>query len=747
MARSIESIFSSIGAGKQYNQYIKHCADNNVSKKQADSTLSKAWDEHCEERYREGSMGKDLLSYFAIGFAFGLLQLPTAGLAISMSKGFMDGLANAHNIEKHGKPFREDVNMGTGIYTTHLYDNINQAINEALDEDSFFGRIGKSMPIDECDQAKVEKVKKTRAAGKLKQELAESGKFETKEELEEAFNMMLIEEAKKAKKKSKKKAKSKDKDSDDDKDDDKKKSKKKDKDNDSSSDTSDDDLDIGDDDSDDKGDKGSSDSDDKKSDKKDSDGKDKDKDKDLDLGEDSIEDKAGKKSSKKKKDKDDDDKDNSDDSDDDKDSKKKAKGKKDKDDDSDSSDSGKDDDLKLEHWGFYSSNYNKRKTNRELVAEEFEILYDKEYEPKMSIPKKKGYLEAAKLRLKPGFEYPAKLPYFERAVNEYFDMTDHNTRKIMVSVDEEDQNVILHTLTDKLYDIIVDKSHTIDYGPIPDTKGDFEALPTYDKLVEAVGIVKGIAEQYRQDLTPFETIDEGINNLVTRKDMFKKCYMSNVQFGIITYQTIAMACVASTSLMIAGAIDFIKNPESGSFQASIDRVGYNKAKNSILFDNLRRFNLICKDKSFDRSLEHVIREQGHNFLGSAVAMSTMGKFAVGALVAVILFNILPILRECTYFFYYTRTRISDWFNLQADLLEISANNIRNGNVETQGDRKSVIKKQEAIRDRFRQIADIFMVESKKAEAETSSAIRDEERKMKADEVLDDVPDSTKSALF
>ena len=345
--------------------------------------------------------------------------------------------------------------------------------------------------------------------GKLKQELAESGKFETKEELEEAFNMMLIEEAKKAKKKSKKKAKSKDKDSDDDKDD-KKKSKKKDKD--ISADTSDDDLDIEDDDSDDKGDKGSSDKDDSKSDKKDSDGKDKDKDKDLDLGEDSIEDKAGKKSSKKK-DKDDDD--DSDDEDDDsksdkKDSKKKAKGKKDKDDDDDSSDIGssKDDDLKLEHWGFYSSNYDRRKTNRELVAEEFEILYDKEYEPKMSIPKKKGYLEAAKLRLKPGFEYPAKLPYFERAVNEYFDMTDHNTRKIMVSVDEEDQNVILHTLTDKLYDIIVDKSHTIDYGPIPDTKGDFEALPTYDKLVEAVGVTKGIAEQYKQDLTPFESIDE-----------------------------------------------------------------------------------------------------------------------------------------------------------------------------------------------------------------------------------------------
>ena len=628
-----------------------------------------------------------------------------------------------------------------GIYDNKVYDNINQAINEALDEDSFFGKIGKSMPIDECDQAKVEKVKKTRAAGKLKQELAESGKFETKEELEEAFNMMLIEEAKKAKKKSKKKAKSKDKD-----DDSKKKSKKKKGKKSISSDDvgGDDDLDIEDDDSNEAGDKDSSDSDSEDDSKGDSDKKDSKKDKkDDDLDSDSIEDKAGKKSSKKDKDKDEDS------DDDDSDSKKKVKGKKGKkDDDSDSDDdSSKDDDLKLENWGFYSSNYEKKKTNLELVGEEFEILYDKEYEPKMTIPKKKGYLEAAKLRLKPGFEYPEKSPYFERAVREYFDVTDNNTRKIMVSVDEEDQNVILHTLTDKLYDIIVDKSHTIDYGPIPDTKGDFEALPTYEKLVEAIGVTKGIAEQYKQDLTPFENIDEAITNLISRKEMFKKCYMSNVQFGIITYQTIAMAIVASTSLMIAGTVDFIKNPESGTFQASIDRVGYNKAKNSILFDNLRRFNLICKDKSFDRSMEHVIREQGHNFLGSAVAMSTMGKFAVGALVAVILFNILPILRECTYFFYYTRTRISDWFNLQADLLEISANNIRSGNIETQGDRKTVIKRQEAIRDRFRQIADVFMVESKKAEAETESAIRDEERKMKADEVLDDVPDSTKSALF
>lgn len=598
-----------------------------------------------------------------------------------------------------------------------VYDDINQSINDELDKDSFFGNI---KPMEECPE--MDKVKKSNAGKKLKQELSESGKYGSKEELEEAFEMILLQEAKKAKKKAKKKSKAKDEDDDDGKGD--KKDDKKSKDV-SADDDIDVDTDTDDGDSDD--DEKESDSDDKKSSGKDKKSKkSKSKDKDDSVDDTSVEDKA----------------DDKDSGDDDKDSKKKDKKSKSKKKDKDEDDSGDDDDIKIEHFNFYSSNYREKIPTIKLVAEEFEAIYMKQYEPKMEIPKKRGYLEATKLRLRPGFEYPAKSPEFEKVVKEFFDISDHNTRKIMVSVDEEDQTMVVNTLTDKLYDIIVSKGNTIDYGPIPDTKGDFEAMPNYGKLRECLEVLKGILNENKQDTAPVDEIDLAIDNLIERKDMFKKSYMSNVQFGIFTYQTMALACVASTSLMISGAVEFIKNPESGTFQAGIDKSGYIKAKNHILFDNLKRFNMICKDKSFDRTLDMVIRESGHNFIGT----THLAGFAAVTLGAIILFNILPILRECTYFFYYTRTRISDWFNIQADLLDISVNNIRNG-APVQGDRNAVIRRQEALRDRFRKIADVFMVDCRQAENKAEVDVRQDAQKMKADEVLNDVPDSTKSSLF
>lgn len=638
-----------------------------------------------------------------------------------------------------------------------FYDNydMNQAINEALREDSDFADSilteateEELKAINEVKKTKAAKDKKRKIKDKKKKEKGKTGigdELDAKEEkeVEEEFNAFLLEAAKKSKKKAKKNKKKDDngesKSDSDSKDD----SKSKSKDGDSDSDLDVDDIpdsvppSDSDDDSDSKKDKKdkkkdkdkSDDSDDddknkKKSDKKDKKNKNKDNDSDDDdIDSESIEDKASKKTKSKSKSKD---------KDDDSDSKGK-----DKDDDSSS------DDLKIEHFDFYSSNYKEKVPIEVLVEQEFDIYFAKQYEPKVAIPKKKGYLEATKLRLRPDFVYPEKSPIFNKVVKEFFDISDHNTRKIMVSVDEEDQNLVLHSLTDRLYDVIVNKASTIDYGPIPETKGDFEAMPNYNNLRECVKLLHNILVEYKQDTTPVDEIDIAIDNLVNRKDMFRKCYMSNVEFGIFTYQTIAMATVASTSLMISSAIEFIKNPQSETYQASIDKVGYNKAKNNILFNNLTRFNTICKDKSFDRALDNIIRETGKNFLG----MSTMAGMGVAALVAIVLFNILPILRECTYFFYYTRTRISDYFNIQADLLDMNIENIKTNNVETQGNRKDVIRRQEIIRDRFRQVADFFMVESKKAEIATHNELKNNEKKLRADEVMDDVPDSTKSALF
>ena len=75
---------------------------------------------------------------------------------------------------------------------------------------------------------------------------------------------------------------------------------------------------------------------------------------------------------------------------------------------------------------------------------------------------------------------------YTRAMDEYFDITDRETRKVLLSVNEADQNAVLVSLTSKLYDNVVNKVDDIDFGEIELTRGDIEKLPNFNTLHECL---------------------------------------------------------------------------------------------------------------------------------------------------------------------------------------------------------------------------------------------------------------------
>ncbi len=360
------------------------------------------------------------------------------------------------------------------------------------------------------------------------------------------------------------------------------------------------------------------------------------------------------------------------------------------------------------------------------------------------IPKKKGLREATRLKLKPDFEYPYKNPMYNQVVREYMDLKDHNTRIITVSVNEEDQSRLVTALTGKLYDLIVDKVDDIDFGDIPKSRGDITLVQNYDKITECLEIINELLINYKQPTDTVDTVNEAINNIKERVNMFKKAFNANVELPMVMYNTMVMAIIASTSLMISTSIEFIKNPGDETFKVSLDRVGMNRSRENMLFENLEKFNAMCKSKKFDETMDTVIANSGkHNLLGAEV--TTVAAIAAGT---IILFNILPILRELTYFFFYSKVRVSDYFNLQADLLQLNAENLKHSNREVAGsDKDKVIKRQLGVAKRFRQLADFLAVDAKKSDVSSTKAIQQDTKKIKADEVMDTLPDSTASALF
>ena len=78
---------------------------------------------------------------------------------------------------------------------------------------------------------------------------------------------------------------------------------------------------------------------------------------------------------------------------------------------------------------------------------------------------------------------------FNALMHEHMDLSDRNTRRTILSLDESEQDQLVAALTSKLYDKIVEKVDSIDFGTIPRSRGDITKIENYASLMECIDTV------------------------------------------------------------------------------------------------------------------------------------------------------------------------------------------------------------------------------------------------------------------
>ena len=323
------------------------------------------------------------------------------------------------------------------------------------------------------------------------------------------------------------------------------------------------------------------------------------------------------------------------------------------------------------------------------------------------------------------------------AIYEYFDMIDTDTRKAILSINEEDKSQLAKSLGHRLYDNIIDKVDKIDYGSIPNSKGDITKIENYTQLIDCLNTMEGILVQYKQSTMSTDIIKDAIKNIESRTPLWEKAYTINIELPIVLYNTIVLSIVSSLSFLISSTIDFIKSPGEDMYEVSINSVGAVKTKDNLLFKNLSKFNQSCASGELDKCLDYVFKSNSKQLMGSSSGAMIMG----GALMIMLITNIIPILRELIFFFYNSRQSVSDYFAIQADLLQMNAENIRYNSSKSAEEKKNIRKKQLKVVETFRKISNALAIKSKKAEKE---AIKDNnaiQKKYKISDLSDVKPDS------
>lgn len=196
---------------------------------------------------------------------------------------------------------------------------------------------------------------------------------------------------------------------------------------------------------------------------------------------------------------------------------------------------------------------------------------------------------------------------FNNLMREFMDLSDRNTRRTIISLDEAEQDQLVAALTSKLYDKIVEKVDTIDFGTIPRSRGDITKVENYTSLMECIQIIRDIVVEYREKTDPVDIVISAIENIKQRTAIFTKSYALNVEMPIILYNTIVLSIVSSVSFLITTCIEYIKDPGAESFKIALDKVAYNRSAQSLLFDNLNLFNSSCAKGDIDVALNDVIR--------------------------------------------------------------------------------------------------------------------------------------------
>lgn len=326
-------------------------------------------------------------------------------------------------------------------------------------------------------------------------------------------------------------------------------------------------------------------------------------------------------------------------------------------------------------------------------------------------------------------------------IKEHFNLQDTITRRCLVTVNEADQNQILSHLANKLYEKIVANVTDIDFGGIPNSRGDITKIPNYLELVDCLNIIHDLLVESKQATQSVDIIFKAIDNVKKDKAMWQKAYQLECEMPVVFYNTICLSIVSATSLMISSTVEFIKDGTTETIEMSISRASKNQSKDSLLFKNLTKFNDSCKKGDIEKTMEALLKSQ-RSVKEDAIQEGLFTTILTATIVVSLTTLVIPILHELTSMLYSLRQSVADYLAGEADVIRLNALKLEYDTTKTPAEKKKIAKKQNDIADKFKKWSDKLTIKSTKANKEAEAMVKkDKEEKYDLDDVMDEMPDS------
>jgi len=282
----------------------------------------------------------------------------------------------------------------------------------------------------------------------------------------------------------------------------------------------------------------------------------------------------------------------------------------------------------------------------------------------------------------------------------------YKTRMELNRLNEAEQVEISDKLITKLYQTMLEKYKFVDFGDIPETKGDITKLPQFQTLRDSIDLLGELKQKAGiVHLAQLDTINTALHNIEHYKNKFMLGFSQDISLIQVLYNTISASIIAGVNILIYTMVDFVKTP-GGDFNAALEIQKRSHSSDFLLLENLDKFNANVQKGEINKFFDTMLNAE--KFIGASVATSAV---VVGTLVA-----ITPVIRELIYYMYHMRMSVSEYLDAQAQFLELNANSLRyNDNKSTQGKKKTVVSNQERIAKKIRDWSHKFRIKSDTSE--------------------------------
>lgn len=281
-------------------------------------------------------------------------------------------------------------------------------------------------------------------------------------------------------------------------------------------------------------------------------------------------------------------------------------------------------------------------------------------------------------------------------------------------------------LVEQLYSDVM-KSSEIDFGKIPDSKGDLTKYRYYEPMVRSLEILNELVKTNGGQIITLNTANKLHMILLDARDDFVFGYKFDIDLIKYIYQNLVMALYELISCGISEVADFVRSANQITINAT-NKKTIKKSNRAV--KSVNQFIKAYEAGQWSSVINN-FKKNRSNFMGGAATESFSGSSIIAFLtagvstpIAVILalITILFAIRGLVFLFYYGKTKIADYAKAQAELIKANIENDRDQSDTAVAKQQKMALKLESIaarlegqRRRAEQAADKAITQSNKTD--------------------------------